>query len=162
MVAILSLVFLGFIVFSFARNEKEAAAFANVIVPVATEKLMDFDCANPPCKILGPKKNGSGVELIQRTYHPSISNLKFNGLSAVGFVVNQGDRVTIGIDVQDKSFYYLFIPRLDLAYVFSSESVMPLVLDTAKLKGDYVILIQDSLDPKVAKTNFEAAILRVE
>lgn len=149
-----------FVTLFLGRFDKYAVALSNVIEPTHTENLVEFECPER-CIILGPKRNDKGIELKHTEYQFSIINTKLNGISTVSIVVNQGDIVVIAVIEQDQPIYYLFSPGLNLSHQFSPNTI-PLVIDTTELEGDYVIMLQDSLDPKVVTTNFQAAVLRVE
>lgn len=142
-------------------KERPAQALTNILTPSASEDLLDFDCSAVPCRILGPKRNRQGTALQRLTYELSITNIRFNNFSSVSLVANQGDKVVLSASEQDRPSYYIFMPKLNFGHEFSSSS-FPFIIDTAPLKGDYVILLQDSLDPATAATNFQAAVLRVE
>jgi len=143
-------------------SRQSALALENVLEPSFSETLMNFDCSSLPCVILGPKQNQKGVELRHAKYEPSIISTKFNNISTLGIIANQGDIVILRIVSQDQPLYYLFIPAINISHTFSRDVNFPLFIDTKDLKGDYIIMLQDSLEPNKAATNFQAGILRVE
>lgn len=147
----------------FASNYQKAAALENVLEPARYETLIDFDCSSPPCRILGPRKNDVGAELRRLEYAVSIIDNKFNNLSTISIVVNKGDILTINAVDQDLPQYYLFIPATYTSHTFIKDLDTSFFLDTGNFRrGDYVIMLQDLLDPALATTNFQAAILRVK
>lgn len=138
-------------------------ALTNIIQPIAVEPLLNFSCSSLPCVVFGPQKNQQGVELKRVEYKISISDNKFNNLPTVSLTVNQGDQIIIKIADQDKPNYYIFMPAVNVSHVFSRINQFSLLINTEHWsRGDYLIMLQDFIEPPVSLTNFRAGILRVE
>lgn len=151
------------IVLAVVTQEGEVYAVDVIIEPVSTEPIIDFDCSNLPCVILGTRVNNAGVELKQVEYNFVIQNAKVNNQNNVGFVVNKGDRVFLNAYEQDRPDYYIFLSQLDISHQFVSDQNFLLAIETSDVqRGDYQIVIQDSFDPEIANVNLEAGVLRVQ
>ena len=159
--SLLLVIVMGF--FVFFRSPQSAATISNVILPSATEPIMDFSCDPLPCRMLGQKTNGSGAPLEIKTYNLAVSENKIGGFSEIGFTVQRGDTLIFNFTNVDKPAYYFFIPRLSIGYESSATFPFPWVIQTLGLTpGDYPVMLQDSLDSATAVPNFQAAVLRVE
>lgn len=159
-----SLLFVAvFAVFTFLRSPEIAETFSNVLEPSQTEPIMDFSCDPLPCRINGQKTNGSGAPLETKTYNLVVSENKINGLPTVGIVANRGDILIFNFTSSDKPAYYFFIPKTGVGHEASDRIPFPWVISTAEMSpGDYPVMLQDTLDPKIAAPNFKAIVIRVQ
>ena len=131
---------------------------SDIIVPSETEDLVDFDCSNLPCVILGPKTNSNGIALKERTFNIDLQNNKINNVDEARLFVNQGDKIVLEFTYNQT--YYFFIPQLDLFREISSNIPLPIFIDTNGKKGKFDIVLQDGLGEGVT-VNFQAGVLEI-
>lgn len=161
LVSVIAATVVAVALFYFAELAPTSVALVNVLSPSSSEELVAFDCSSIPCRTLGLQQNENGAVLKRVEYELTIADMQFNHLPTVSVVANQGDEVRLTVREQDRGSYYIFAPRANLAHEFSAMTPT-LIVDTSGLEGNYDVLLQGSLDPASARTNFQAAVLRVQ